>query len=184
MEFGEDILKIVEYARDEAMRTGHYGVSQDHLVLGMIRLGGNAGTETLSALGIDLKEMKSAMDQAMMRPSPIPYEEINEVRLSESSRNAMNLGAVEAIKNGRDKVNARDLLAGICRGTGSLAKNYLAVHGISASSISGAAASNEKRESMQALPLAEDIASALEAEIRTILRDNGTRNKKNNTPFS
>lgn len=183
MEFGEDILKIVEYARDEAMRTGHYGISQDHLVLGMIRHRDNPGADTLAALGIDLKEMKDAMDSAMMRPSSIPYGEINGVRLSESSRNAMNLGAVEAVKGGRDRVDARDLLAGVCRGTGSLAKNYLANHGISAASISGATGLKDGRDSMQALPRAEDIASALEAEIRTILRDNGPKDR-NNTPFS
>lgn len=183
MQFGEDVDKIVGYARDEAMRTGHYGISQDHLVLGMIRHGANAGAGTLEALGVDLKDMKAALDQAMMRPSSIPYNEINMVRLSESAGNAMNLAAVEAMKDGRVTVDSRDVLTGICRGTGSLAKNYLANHGISAAGIAGAGKQHACAESMQTLPLAEDIASALEAEIRTILRDSGTTDKKN-TPYN
>ena len=37
IKFSNEMLSILGYARDEAMRTGSYGVGADHIVLGLLR---------------------------------------------------------------------------------------------------------------------------------------------------
>ena len=37
IKFSPELLCILNYARDEAMRTGSYGIGPDHLFLGIIR---------------------------------------------------------------------------------------------------------------------------------------------------
>ena len=39
----EELNSIINYAREEAMRTGSYGIGPDHLFLGIIRHGDNPG---------------------------------------------------------------------------------------------------------------------------------------------
>ena len=37
MKISDELNLIVRYAREEAMRTGSYGIGTDHLVLGILR---------------------------------------------------------------------------------------------------------------------------------------------------
>ena len=55
---------IINFARDEAMRTGSYGISPDHLMLGIIRHRDNAAADALLGLGVDLEMLKQSIAHA------------------------------------------------------------------------------------------------------------------------
>ena len=179
MQFSEEVIKIGEYARDEAMRTGWRGIFPDHLVLGMLRHGANGATGILASLGVSAEDMKARLDMAMMAPEPVPYSELEEIGFSEDSASAFNLAAMEAMKKGRDRIEAVDLLVGVCRCSGSIAAAYLASHGITASTLSspehGFLHDNPRSFT---IPDPEETAAALEAQILSVLRIAGTENKK------
>ena len=42
IKISDELNDIIRYARDEAMRTGSYGIGPDHLFLGILRHGENA----------------------------------------------------------------------------------------------------------------------------------------------
>lgn len=166
MHFREDVNMIVEYARDEAMRTGHFGISPDHLMLAILRHGDNEAVHALSALGIEPAAFKKYLDSMMMQTESIPYDRINDVHLAESAKSALNMAVLEATKAGRDSTRPTDLLTGICRTTGSITGSYLNSRGITASGLAAAFAPAKHRNAANT-PNPKDIANALEAQIRS-----------------
>ena len=51
IKISEELNSIINYAREEAMRTGSYGIDPDHLYLGILRHHDNAACGTLEKLG-------------------------------------------------------------------------------------------------------------------------------------
>ena len=75
----EELNSIINYAREEAMRTGSYGIGPDHLFLGIIRHGDNPGCTTLRGLGADLNSMKAFIDSRIFTNEQIPYSELENI---------------------------------------------------------------------------------------------------------
>jgi ATP-dependent Clp protease ATP-binding subunit ClpC len=66
--FTEQARKAIEYARDEAARLRHDYIGTEHLLLGLIRLGEGRAVEVISNLGLDLTELKAAIEE-VVQPS-------------------------------------------------------------------------------------------------------------------
>ena len=62
IKISEELNAIINYARQEAMRTGSYGIGPDHLFLGMLRHEDNTACQVLSQLDTDLQEFKRFID--------------------------------------------------------------------------------------------------------------------------
>ncbi|MCK4427911.1 MAG: hypothetical protein KAW16_05465, partial [candidate division Zixibacteria bacterium] len=58
--FTERARKVIEYARDEAVRLRHDYIGTEHLLLGFLRLGEGKAIEILTNIGIDLNELKQS----------------------------------------------------------------------------------------------------------------------------
>ena len=63
LQVSEDLNLVIKYAREEAMRTGSYGIGPDHLFLGIIRQEENAAFRTLQSLGVEPADLKTFIDQ-------------------------------------------------------------------------------------------------------------------------
>ena len=132
----QELLKIISYARDEAMRTGDYSISTDHLLLGILRHADNDACATLKALGVDLAELKSTVEGSLFRPSGIAYGEADKLSFSRSAQNTLNLCIIEATMAGADKIFATHLLLAIAGSSGSVGLGYLKSMGLDHSSLS------------------------------------------------
>ena len=66
--FTEAARKAIEYARDEASRLRHDYIGTEHLLLGLIRLNEGRGVQILQNLGIELEDLKSAVED-VVQPS-------------------------------------------------------------------------------------------------------------------
>ena len=56
----DELNSIINFSREEAMRTGSYGIAPDHLFLGIIRHRENTAVDALRIFGTDIEEIGRA----------------------------------------------------------------------------------------------------------------------------
>lgn len=128
--FSDELEKVVEYAREEAMRTGYYAIGTEHLMLGMLRHERNSACDALSAEGMDLEQLKIRLDAQILREESIPYSEIDDVFLSRDAQNALSMAIFEASETGTEEAGAGELLLAIARCEEGTCRGLLAASGI------------------------------------------------------
>ena len=121
---------IVNYAREEAMRTGSYMIGTDHLFLGILRHEENLAAAHMKLLGIDLADLKDFIDGKISEGRHIPYSDIDSITLSRSTTNIINIAVFEATKSGCSVVGPQHLLLALCKAMASYGTMYLREHGI------------------------------------------------------
>ena len=131
MRISDELNLIVRYAREEAMRTGSYGIGIDHLMLGILRHGDNDACRTLRGLGADPEEMKQFIDMHIFRQGSIPYSDADQVVLSRSAQSLLNLTILEATRLKHAETDGSHLLLAVCRTEGNYSQAFLKNRGIS-----------------------------------------------------
>ena len=126
----EDLNQVIKYAREEAMRTGSYGIGPDHLFLGVIRHEENAAFKTLQNLGIEPADLKAFIDQRIFTNETIPYEHIDHINFSRQAQNVLSITVMEATRLKSDAAAPQHLLLALCRTTESYGQVFLRSHGI------------------------------------------------------
>ena len=135
IKISEELNSIINYAREEAMRTGSYGIGPDHLYLGILRHHDNAACSTLEKLGTDTDSMKRFIDSRIFTNEHIPYSEMENITFSRASQNILSLSIMEAAKLRCGEAAPQHLLLALCRSTGSYGTTYLRNIGIDYSRI-------------------------------------------------
>lgn len=126
----DELNDIIRYARDEAMRTGSYGIGPDHLFLGVLRHGDNAAFRTVTGLGIDADNFKRFIDSHIFTNEPIPYAESDKISFTRYAQNVLSITVLEASKQGLTEANSLHLLLALCRTTENYGQAYLRQHGV------------------------------------------------------
>ncbi len=126
----EELNGIIKYAREEAMRTGSYGIGPDHLFLGIIRHGENAACRAMTALGMRPAVLKQFIDQRIFTNETIPYSEIEHINFSRQAQNVLNITILEATRLKSRQAGAQHLLLALCRSTESYGQAGLRAAGI------------------------------------------------------
>lgn len=127
MEIGisNELNSIINYSREEAMRTGSYGIAPDHLFLGMLRHRENSATDALKGTGADVEEMKQFIDSRVFTNEHIPYSDIDKVSFSRGSQNVLSFTILEATKLKSSQASSTHLLLALMRASGSYGCTYL-----------------------------------------------------------
>ena len=63
--FSKRVQMVIQFSREEALRLGHNYIGAEHLLLGIIRQGDGLAVEILSNLGVELDELKQALEDAV-----------------------------------------------------------------------------------------------------------------------
>ena len=126
----DELNSIINYSREEAMRTGSYGIAPDHLYLGMIRHSENTGCDALRGLSCDLSEMKQFIDSRIFTNEHIPYSEIENITFSRGAQNVLSFTILEATKIKSPQASSQHLLLALSRTGGSYGSTYLKDTGI------------------------------------------------------
>ena len=122
----KEVNVIINFARDEAMRTGNYGIAPDHLFLGIIRHRENGAAEALKTLGVDLEEMKHFIDERIRTDRYIPFSESDRISLSRGAYNILSLSILEATKYMSETVLPEHLLLALAKaGAGGYGQTWL-----------------------------------------------------------
>lgn len=131
----KELNLIIGYSREEAMRTGSYGISPDHLFLGILRGQDNDAKKTLSALDANFEELKSFIDARIFTNETIPYSEMEHITFSKGAQNILSLTVLEATRLRHTEARPFHLLLALCRTSGSYGAAYLRNEGIGYSQI-------------------------------------------------
>lgn len=131
LELSEEIAKILEYAKIEAMRTGSWTAGTGHLVLALLRHGDNDACRILAQVGLDPAELKQFLDGKLFRRAGIPYAEEERVGFSRDAENTMSLAVLEASMASQREVRAVHLLLSAVRCPGNPCTAFLEQHGVS-----------------------------------------------------
>ena len=126
----DDLNGIIKYAREEAMRTGSYGIGADHLFLGIIRHADNNAYRTLVAQGIDTAEFKKYIDERIFTNESIPYSELENITFSRLAQNILSLTVMEATRMHATEAHSHHLLLALLRSVDSFGQRYLRSRGI------------------------------------------------------
>ena len=130
LQVSEALNLVIKYAREEAMRTGSYGIGPDHLFLGLIRHEDNAAFTTLQHLGVEPADLKAFIDQRIFTNETIPYEEIEHINFSRQAQNVLSITVMEASRLKSPLADTHHLLLALCRTTESYGQVYLRSRGI------------------------------------------------------
>jgi ATP-dependent Clp protease ATP-binding subunit ClpC len=63
--FSPRVKDVITYSREEALRLGHDYIGTEHLMLGIIREGEGTAARTLKSLGVDMKELRKAIENSI-----------------------------------------------------------------------------------------------------------------------
>ena len=130
LQVSEDLNLVIKYAREEAMRTGSYGIGPDHLFLGIIRQEENAAFRSLQSLGVEPADLKLFIDQRIATGETLPYEQLDHIAFSRQSQNVLSITVMEASRLKSPLAQPQHLLLALCRTTESYGQDYLRSHGI------------------------------------------------------
>ena len=156
--FSSRVQMVIQYARDEALRLGHDYIGTEHLLLGLIREGEGVAVEILHALGCDLEEIRSALEDAgriagdTMTVGNIPFTK----RAEKILKNAY----MEAEHNKSDIIGTEHLLLALVKEKEGLAAQILKSFGVTYEAVveelerilqgsANAAASSEQQQKSQ-----------------------------------
>ena len=126
----DQLHSIINYSREEAMRTGCYGIAPDHLFLGIIRHRENVAVNALMGVGTDIDELKQFIDHHIFTNEHIPYSEIDNISFSRGAQNVLNFTILEATKINCREAGPQHLLLALCRAAGSYGSSYLRDTGV------------------------------------------------------
>ncbi len=172
--FSEDFLKVLEFSRDEAIRTGWHNISADHIMLGILRHGDNLACDSLEQLNLCREELKCSLDEALFVDECISWEERESVNFSDGARSMLEHAALEAARCRAACVGPLHYLLALCRMSGSWSHDWLEDKGISLRDLVEASGlpwaqyglGQAKAETETAAPDPEALAAAIEKRLR------------------
>ena len=130
IKISDELNGIIRYAREEAMRTGSYGIGPDHLFLGMMRQADNEACKVLVGLGVDINDFKRFIDSHIFTNESIPYSESDKISFSRYAQNVLSITVMEASKMNAAEATSLHLMLALCRTTENYGQAYLRQHGV------------------------------------------------------
>ena len=121
----DELSSIINFSREEAMRTGSYGIAPDHLFLGIIRHKENTAADVLRGVMIDMEEMKQFIDDKIFTNEHIPYTDIDKVSFSRGTQNVLSFTILEASSHRSAQASSQHLLLALCKAGSSYGSTYL-----------------------------------------------------------
>ena len=172
----DEFRAIISCARDEAMRTGHYGIGADHLMLAILRQRNCPACALLREQGLNLEEFKLHIDRQIFRDRAIPYYDSERVRPTRTAAGVISLAAYESLRGGQNAISAAHLLLAISRAEDSASRAYLAEHGLGYNALKALLSENGLLSPTGggAQPKMEDIAAALGEQLSRLFSESGS----------
>lgn len=125
-----ELNSIISYSREEAMRTGSYGIAPDHLFLGMLRHKENSAADALRGVGTDTDELKQFIDSRIFTNENIPYSDLDKITFSRGTQNVLSFTILEATRLRSKEASSQHLLLALMKAGSSYGSSYLNDMGI------------------------------------------------------
>ncbi len=125
IKISEELNLVINFSREEAMRTGSYGIGPDHLLLGIIRHGDNDACEVLKGLEVDLQELKQFIDGKIFTNEHIPFSDIDKINFSRAAHGVLSFTVLEATRLRVESASAIHLLLALSKAPNCYGQTYL-----------------------------------------------------------
>jgi len=125
IKFSDSLNAVFSFSRDEAMRTGSYGIGADHLLLGILRHESNSACEILKDLGVETARLKELIDSRIQTNEVIPYNDLEKIALSRAGQNILSLTILETRRCGCVTAEPVHLLLALSRVEAGYGMAYL-----------------------------------------------------------
>ena len=125
--FTDKARQAVVLAQEEARRLGHPEVRTEHLLLGLLAVGGeSAATRTLTGLGIPLVDLRGEVEERIGRGEGAPS---GHLPFASQNKKVLELSLREALQLGHNYIGTEHILLGLVREAESGAAQVLAGRG-------------------------------------------------------
>jgi ATP-dependent Clp protease ATP-binding subunit ClpC len=114
------------FSKEEAGRLRNSSVGIEHILLGMLRDSNNKASILINQLGVDLKDIKSAIDKELLNNGA--YISENQLSLDKSVESLLRLSVLESYNLNSTQTDTEHLLLAILKYNDSLAHHILEQH--------------------------------------------------------
>ncbi|MCQ2184847.1 MAG: ATP-dependent Clp protease ATP-binding subunit [Bacteroidales bacterium] len=125
-----ELMKAMDFARDEAMRTGSFSVGADHLMLGILREGTGPGCEALESLGVNLQEMKQFIDERIFTNEHVAYDQKENVTYSPQAHSVLSIAVLHGRRFARTQTTSLEVVMALCSAAGTVSRTFLQENGV------------------------------------------------------
>src|SRR6266571_242728 len=110
--FTERARKVLSLAQEEAQRFQHNYIGTEHLLLGLVREGEGVAAKVLSNLGVELYQVRNAVEFIIGRGDRIV---LGEIGLTPRAKKVIELAVDEARRLNHQYIGTEHLLLGLIR---------------------------------------------------------------------
>ncbi|MDR2835296.1 MAG: AAA family ATPase [Bacteroidales bacterium] len=101
--FTQEYVKILQYSREEAIRTGNNVLLPEHLFLGILRHENNIAAKLLEKLNININNIKSTLDDKLDFKTSLTFNQIDKLVFSTQTEMIIANSIIEAKNKGWKK---------------------------------------------------------------------------------
>jgi len=123
--FSTRVKEVISLSREEALRLGHDYIGTEHLLLGMVREGEGVAVSVLKKLGLSMKELRSAIEQATKGTATSNIKNLANIPLTRQSEKVLKITYLEAKIFKSVLIGTEHLLLSILRDNDNLATQIL-----------------------------------------------------------
>jgi hypothetical protein len=131
--FNDRAKRVLALAQDESIRMNHNYIGTEHLLLGLVREGEGVAAQVLTALGVDLAKVRTAVEHIIGRGDSATTP--TETTLSPRTKKVIELAIDEARKLGHSHVGTEHLLLGLVREGEGIASGIMESLGVSGETV-------------------------------------------------
>jgi ATP-dependent Clp protease ATP-binding subunit ClpC len=113
--------RVVDLARHEARTLGHDHIGTEHILLGLIDEGAGVAITALTSMGINLDEMRQAVQDSIGRGAK-PSAESGHIPFTPRAKKVLELSLREANQLGHNYIGTEHILLGLIREGGGAAQ--------------------------------------------------------------
>jgi ATP-dependent Clp protease ATP-binding subunit ClpC len=127
--FSPRVKDVITFSREEALRLGHDFIGTEHLLLGLIREGEGMAIKMIKSLGINLPELRKAVENSVKGSSMAVNNLIN-IPLTKQAEKALKITYLEAKVFKSDVIGTEHLLLSILKDEDNIATQILNQYGV------------------------------------------------------
>ena len=127
--FTDRVRKVLQKSREEAARLHHEYVGTEHILLGLVREGEGVATAVLTNLGVDLDNIRNAVEKAV-RPGEPSAAAGPDLPYTSRAKKVLELAMNEAREMDHSFVGTEHLLLGVMREERGIGAQVLADFGV------------------------------------------------------
>lgn len=131
-QFSQRVTDILSYSKEEAFRLRNNFIGPEHLLLGLLREGDGKAIDLLTTLHVDLKDIKSGLEDILkMQPNlEVESNQHQELNFNEEASRVLKLCILESKLLNSDIADSEHLLLAIMKLGKNEAKNLLEIYGV------------------------------------------------------